>query len=106
MSERHRKAKHAKGSHRVSPTASDRGVSHRKSRHQTTTELHSVVKGADPDDIVDTRPSHTSRKLHPEEHAQASTPAKSGLRHWKQSFWKRRSNERLRRASQEHRGSA
>ena len=102
MSERHRLSKTGKGSHRATPTSSDRGVSHRKSRHQTTAELHAVVKGADPDEVVDSRSTHTSRKLHPEEYPQAKPASKSTVRHWKQSFWKRRSNERLRRANTEH----
>ena len=107
MSNRHRSSKQAAP---VPPTrhpARTRRAENRRVRHQT----HEMLAHADTEigeDIVPPRPHHTRVDIDPEETGRTSVVTDGGreFRHWKQKFWKRRTNvQRPRRMARRSRPS-
>ena len=103
MSNRHRSSKQAApGAAHPAPSKEQRRAENRKARHRT----HEMLAHADVEvgeEIVPPRPHHTRIDVDPRERtsddAMAAAPARGNdLRHWKQKFWKRRSNIRAERA--------
>jgi hypothetical protein len=103
MSNRHRSSKRdARSATHLAPSKEERRAENRKARHRT----HELLAKADSEvgeEIVTPRPHHTGVDLRPDGNGAADgeeTP-KGGRehRHWKQKFWKRRSNRRAERAA-------
>jgi hypothetical protein len=99
MSNRHRSSKQAApGATHPAPSKDQRRAANRKVRHRT----HELLAHADlevGEEIVPPRPHHTRVDLDPNERADGAVPSRSrDFRHWKQKFWKRRSNQRAERA--------
>ena len=101
MSNRHRSSKQAApGAAHPAPSKDRRRAENRKARHRT----HELLAHADlevGEEIVPPRPHHTRIDVDPNERTDGETTAPSGRRefkHWKQKFWKRRSNIRAARA--------
>jgi hypothetical protein len=98
MSNRHRSSKEATlGAAHLPPSKEERKAANRKARHLT----HELLAHADMElgeEIVAPRPVHTRLDGEPGE---ATTPGgrpRREYRHWKQKFWKRRTNMRAQRA--------
>ena len=100
MSTRHR-------TRRSGPTSAlqeireQRKAEHRRVRRTVNQSLHVAVLEEDHDDLVLELPhpthGYTDEHDAPESHA-VQVPQRR-IRHWKQSFWKRRTNERRRRSA-------
>ena len=99
MSNRHRSSKQATpGAAYLAPSKEERRAEMRKVRHRT----HELLAPADlevGEEIVPPRPHHTRIELDPTERSDdGRAPRRRDYRHWKQKFWKRRSNLRAERA--------
>lgn len=100
MSNRHRSSKQAVPSAaHPAPSKQERKAEHRKTRHRT----HELLAHADMEmamDVVPPRPHHTRVDVDPKElpKSEAKPPSRE-FRHWKQKFWKRRTNIRAERAA-------
>lgn len=100
MSNRHRSSKQAApGATHLTPNKEQRRAENRKARHRT----HELLAHADMEageEIVTPRPHHTGIDIRPDEDAAPAKAPKASreYRHWKQKFWKRRSNQRAERA--------
>ena len=101
MSNRHRSSKQAApGAAHPAPSKEERRAENRKARHRT----HELLAHADlevGEEIVPPRPHHTRIDIDPNERTNdgAASPGRGNdFRHWKQKFWKRRSNVRAERA--------
>lgn len=100
MSNRHRSSKQAApGAAHPAPSKEVRRAENRKVRHRTH-ELLAHVDVEVGEEVVPPRPHHTRIDLDPNERVDgAAEPSRSrDNRHWKQKFWKRRSNQRAERA--------
>jgi hypothetical protein len=100
MSNRHRSSKQAApGATHLTPNKEERRAENRKARHRT----HELLAHADMEvgeEIVTPRPHHTGFDIRPEGQADEAAPKPAReYRHWKQKFWKRRSNQRAERAA-------
>lgn len=101
MSNRHRSSKQAApGAVHAAPPKEERRAANRKARHRT----HEMLAHADIDlgeEIVAPRPVRTRIEVEVTEITPMEPDArpKREYRHWKQKFWKRRTNERLQKAS-------
>ena len=104
MSNRHRSSKQAApGATHLTPNKEERRAANRKARHRT----HELLSHADSEigeEIVTPRPHHTGVDVRPDGAvgAEAGTTARRGsreYRHWKQKFWKRRTNRRAEKAA-------
>ena len=98
MSNRHRSSKQAApGASHPAPSKEERRAANRKARHRT----HELLAHADIDlgeEIVAPRPVHTRVDVEREQaSAEKVRPARE-FRHWKQKFWKRRTNARIEKA--------
>lgn len=101
MSNRHRSSKQsAPGAAHPAPDKDTRRAENRRVRHQT----HEMLAHADQEigeDLVPPRPHHTRVDIDPKEAMTTATAANGRsreYRHWKQKFWKRRTNVRAARA--------
>ena len=99
MSNRHRSSKEAApGAAHPAPPKEERKAANRKARHRT----HELLAHADielGEEIVAPRPVHTRLDVdHDEGVAPRPGRPRREYRHWKQKFWKRRSNRRAERA--------
>ncbi|WP_436793803.1 hypothetical protein [Actinospongicola halichondriae] len=103
MSNRHRSSKQAAPSAaHPAPNKEQRRAENRRARHRT----HELLAHADTElgeELVPPRPHHTRVDIDPKETtiAAASAPTSSPgreYRHWKQKFWKRRTNIRAAKA--------
>ncbi len=99
MSSRHRQSRPG-ASHRVVPPRPARISANRRARHTAAAELREVAKGADPEDLAETLPAHISQRVVPDSEPAAKVGSKR-KRHWKQPFWKRRTNLRRQRVTEE-----
>ncbi len=101
MSNRHRSSKQAApGAGHPAPSKEERRAANRKARHRT----HELLAHADEEfgeEVVPPRPVHTRHDVEVDASAGAPKP-KREYRHWKQKFWKRRNNERARKAALEN----
>ncbi|MGK2929878.1 MAG: hypothetical protein ACSLFO_09915 [Acidimicrobiales bacterium] len=99
MSNRHRSSKQAApGATHLTPNKEQRRAENRKARHRT----HELLAHADMEageEIVTPRPHHTGIDVKPDEEAETKPKVAREYRHWKQKFWKRRSNQRAERAA-------
>ena len=100
MSNRHR-SQATPGAAHPAPNREDRRAEHRKTRHKT----HELLAHADEEtgeEIVPPRPHSTRIDVDRSERT-SSGPAKlrgrRDYRHWKQKFWKRRTNVRAEKAA-------
>jgi hypothetical protein len=99
MSSRHRTRR--SGATSVLPEERDsRKAEHRRVRRTVNQALHVAALGADPDDLVleVPHPTHGYTDEHEAPQSHAVQRPRRRLRHWKQTFWKRRTIERRRRA--------
>ena len=103
MSNRHRSSKQAAPSAaHPAPSKDERRAENRRARHRT----HELLAHADEElgeELVPPRPHHTRVDIDPKEatiaaNAEAKSPGSREYRHWKQKFWKRRTNVRAARA--------
>lgn len=100
MSNRHRSSREAAPSAaHPAPSKEERRAENRRARHRT----HELLAHADleaGEDLVPPRPHHTRVDIDPSERAASGSGAtrRREYRHWKQKFWKRRTNERMARA--------
>jgi hypothetical protein len=100
MSNRHRASRSAApGATHAAPTKDERRASNRRARHKTH-ELLARVDEDTADAVVTPQPRHETVDLDPSEVDKGAKSRANGRddRHWKQKFWKRRSNERARKA--------
>ena len=104
MSNRHRSSKQAApGAAHPAPSKEERRAENRKVRHRT----HEMLAHADEEvgeEIVTPRPHHTRVDVDPGERSDDDTGGARGragreYRHWKQKFWKRRTNQRAEKAA-------
>lgn len=99
MSNRHRSSKQAApGATHLTPNKEQRRAENRKARHRT----HELLAHADMEvgeEIVTPRPHHTGLDIKPEVADEPVSKPGREYRHWKQKFWKRRSNQRAERAA-------
>ena len=102
MSNRHRSSKQAApGAAHPAPSKEERRAENRRARHRT----HEMLAHADQEageDMVVPRPHHTRIDIDPKERIDGDTARVTGgreFRHWKQKFWKRRSNQRAEKAA-------
>mgnify|MGYP000731205399 CR=1 FL=1 len=100
MSNRHRSSKQAVASAaHPAPSKQERQAEHRKTRHRA----HELLAHADMEsamDVVPPRPHHTRVDVDPREVPEGKPkPTGREYRHWKQKFWKRRSNVRAEKAA-------
>lgn len=97
MSNRHRSSKAPAG---ATPSKEQRKATNRKARHRT----HELLAHADVEvgeEIVAPRPVHTGSVVERAEATGTEPRRRREYRHWKQKFWKRRNNERARKAQLE-----
>lgn len=99
MSTRHR-ARQAGPSSALQEERDRRKAEHRKLRRTVNQSLHLAALGDDHDDLVlDTpHPTHGYTDEHEPATPRAASDPRRRVRHWKQTFWKRRTLERRRRA--------
>lgn len=98
MSNRHR-------SRQAGPTSAlpeerqRRKAEHRRLRRTVHQALHIASLDGEHDDLVLElpHPTHGYTDEHDQPTSHAETVPRKRVRHWKQSFWKRRTNERRRR---------
>lgn len=101
MSNRHRSSKQAApGAAHPAPSKDQRKAQNRRARHRT----HEILAHADleaGEEIVPPRPHHTRVDVDPNERAETNghSPGGREYRHWKQKFWKRRTNIRAQKAA-------
>ena len=100
MSNRHRSSKQtAPGASHPAPSKEERRAANRKARHRT----HELLTHADADvaeEVVPPRPVHTRIDIDRNEMGpDTGLKPKKEFRHWKQKFWKRRTNLRLEKAA-------
>lgn len=102
MSNRHRSSKQAApGASHPAPTKEERRAANRKARHRT----HELLAHADleyGEEVVPPRPVHTRVDVDVEGADERASRGRREYRHWKQKFWKRRSNMRAQRAQLEN----
>lgn len=100
MSNRHRSHKEtAPGATHPAPPKEERRAANRKARHRT----HELLAHADlelGEEIVAPRPVHTRLDVEPGEGPSGGGAKRREYRHWKQKFWKRRTNVRAQKAMQ------
>ncbi len=100
MSTRHR-TRRTGASSALQEDREQRKAEHRRVRRTVNQSLHVAALDADHDGLVLELPhpthGYTDEHEAPEPHA-VKRPQRR-LRHWKQSFWKRRTNERRRQAA-------
>lgn len=98
MSNRHRSSKEATlGAAHLPPPKEERKAANRRARHRT----HELLAHADlelGEEIVAPRPVHTRMDAERGDGSPAAGRPKREYRHWKQKFWKRRTNVRAQRA--------
>lgn len=98
MSNRHRSSKKsAPGASHPAPSKEERKAENRRARHRT----HELLAHADEElgeDLVTPRPTHTRVDVEPEDVEERHVGQRREYRHWKQKFWKRRTNDRLEKA--------
>lgn len=98
MSNRHRSHKEtAPGATHPAPPKEERRAANRKARHRT----HELLAHADlelGEEIVAPRPVHTRLDVEPGEGPSGGGARRREYRHWKQKFWKRRTNVRAQKA--------
>ena len=98
MSNRHRSHKEtAPGAAHPAPPKEERRAANRKARHRT----HELLAHADlelGEEIVAPRPVHTRLDVEPGEGPSGGGAKRREYRHWKQKFWKRRTNVRAQKA--------
>lgn len=99
MSSRHRQSRPG-ASNRVVPPRPARISANRRARHTAAAELREVTKGADPENLAETLPARDSQWVVPDGAPVARVGSKR-KRHWKQPFWKRRTNLRRQRVTEE-----
>lgn len=99
MSNRHRSSKQASpGAAHPAPSKEERKAENRRVRHRTNELLaHADLEVGE--EIVPPRPHHTRVDMDPSERAEPPIKAKREYRHWKQKFWKRRTNMRAAKAA-------
>ena len=98
MSQRHQTSQTS-----VIPEArEDRKREHRRLRQKVRQDLHVAVEEGDVEEVVLDRPhpTHGYREDHEMPTSNAVPAPPNRTEHWKQSFWKRRKNERRRRAAE------
>lgn len=98
MSQRHNKSQTSA----VPLAREERKSEHRRVRHKVRQDLHVASTDGDLDDLALDRPHPTHGYRDEVEEATPRTiPAPPNrLKHWKQTFWKRRTNERRRKAQE------
>lgn len=100
MSNRHR-SQATPGAAHPAPNKDDRRAEHRKTRHRT----HELLAHTDEElgeEVVPPTPVSTRIDVDPTERTNGSPtriPGRRDYRHWKQKFWKRRTNVRAERAA-------
>lgn len=98
MSNRHRSHKEtAPGAAHPAPPKEERRAANRKARHRT----HELLAHADlelGEEIVAPRPVHTGLDGERTEGGGGGGGKRREYRHWKQKFWKRRTNVRAQKA--------
>lgn len=98
MSNRHRSSKQAApGAAHPAPSKDMRRAENRKARHRT----HELLSHADSEageEIVPPRPHHTRVDVKPDVRDEVVSTSGRDFRHWKQKFWKRRTNLRVAKA--------
>ena len=98
MSNRHRSHKEtAPGAAHPAPPKEERRAANRRARHRT----HELLAHADlelGEEIVAPRPVHTGLDPERAQPSGSSGQPRREYRHWKQKFWKRRTNVRAQKA--------
>ncbi len=98
MSNRHRSHKEtAPGAAHPAPPKEERRAANRKARHRT----HELLAHTDlelGEEIVAPRPVHTRLDVERTEGGGGDGGRRREYRHWKQKFWKRRTNVRAQKA--------
>ena len=98
MSKRHQKSQTSV----VPETREDRKSEHRRVCHKVRQDLHVAAVEGEVEGIVLDRPhpTHGYREDHEMPTSNAVPAPPNRTKHWKQAFWKRRKNERRRRAAE------
>lgn len=99
MSNRHR-ARRSGATSALQEDRDQRKAEHRRVRRNVNQELHVAMMDGDFDDMVPEVPHATHGYTDEHDAPESNSVTRPGrrLRHWKQTFWKRRTNERRRRA--------
>lgn len=100
MSTRHRAHRRSGPTSALPEERERRKAEHRRVRRTVNQRLHVATLGEDPDGLVLElpHPTHGYTDEHDAPDARADGRPPKRVRHWKQTFWKRRTLERRRRA--------
>ncbi|MCP4436278.1 MAG: hypothetical protein GY812_12395 [Actinomycetia bacterium] len=98
MSNRHR-TRQAGATSALQEDRENRKAEHRRVRRTVNQALHMASLNDDHDGLVLELPhaTHGYTEVYDEPGSREAPKPRKRLRHWKQSFWKRRNNERRRR---------